>query len=57
LPPDFTHPLVDIHCLLEAFKGERIWNFNIKLTDGATIFADLYIWILGYGKFWIEVMS
>ena len=34
LPPDlerqctfFTHPLVDIHCLLEAFKGGK----NMKL--------------------------
>ena len=34
--------LVNIHCLLEAFGGARIWNFSIKPTDGATTVA--YLW-------------
>ena len=31
--------LVNIHWLLEAFGGARIWNFDSKPTDGATVFA------------------
>ena len=34
--------LVDIHWLKEAFGVDRIWNFDIKPTDGTTIFA--YLW-------------
>ena len=33
--------LVDINWLPEAFEDVRIWNFDIKPTDGATIFAYL----------------
>ena len=43
--------LVDIHYWLkEAFGVDRIWNFDIKSTDGTTIFDN-------YGKggeFWID---
>ena len=31
--------LVNIHWLLEAFAGARIWNFDSKTTDFATMFA------------------
>ena len=30
--------LFDIHWLLEAFRGVRIWNFDIKSADGVTLF-------------------
>ena len=30
-----------VHWLPEAFKGGRIWNFEIKPTDEDTIFAYL----------------
>ena len=33
--------LVDVHWLSKAFGGARIWNFEIKATDSATIFAYL----------------
>ena len=33
--------IVDIPWLSEAFSGTRIGNFDIKPTDGATIFAYL----------------
>ena len=33
--------IVDILCLSEAFGGARIVNFDIKPTDGVTIFAYL----------------
>ena len=34
--------LVDtLYWLTEAFGGNRIWNYDIKLADGATIFAYL----------------
>ena len=35
----FVTALVDILWLSEAFKEARIGNFDIKPTDGATIFA------------------
>ena len=41
--------LVDIHLLTEAFEGDRIWNFDVKPTDGATIFDYLG---KGGGYFW-----
>ena len=33
--------LVDIHWLEKAFGNDRIWNFEIKPTDGTSIFANL----------------
>ena len=33
--------LVDIQCLLQAFGESKTWNFDIKPTDGTTIFAYL----------------
>ena len=41
--------LLDIHGLNEASGGYRTWNFDIKPTDGTTIFANLG----KGGKFWI----
>ena len=35
------HYLVDIHWLSEAFGGDRNWKFDLKPTDGTTIFAYL----------------
>ena len=35
------HHLVNIHSVLEALGGNRIWNIEIKPTDGAMIFAYL----------------
>ena len=31
--------LVDVHYFLEAFRGARIRNFDIKPTDGTKIFT------------------
>ena len=43
--------LVDIHYWLkEAFGVDRIWNFDIKSTDGTTIFDNYG----KGGKFWID---
>ena len=39
--PHMDWYLVDILYLSEAFWGARIGNCDIKLTDGATIFAYL----------------
>ena len=33
--------LVDIHCLPKGFCGDRIWNFDIRPTDGTKIYAYL----------------
>ena len=42
--------LVDIQCLLQAFGEAKTWNFDIKPTDGATMF---YLPIWGkVGHFW-----
>ena len=38
--------IVDILWLSEAFWGARTGNFDIKPTDGATIFANLQTWEL-----------
>ena len=42
--------LVDIRWLTEAFEGDRIWKFDVKSTDGTTIFAYLGIG----GKFLVD---
>ena len=39
--------LVDIYLLSEAFGGDRIWNFDIKPADGATI-------VTYFGKFHVD---
>ena len=44
--------LVDIYLLSEAFGGDRIWNFDIKPADGATIVTYFGIFQVDY---WVKL--